>query len=160
MAACPDSWRRLDDGGRLYAAIAREFDALALAPVDEILELGDRAQITAAAAILRRAPTDFVFDRPDFVSRALRTAKKHGKKVLQMVGGALESATISGTRSGTPGEPFPRDVEIQARAKEMADRSRRGSVEEHFYRSLEKYGAESTRWMAERDDKLADGRDW
>lgn len=74
------------------------------------------------------------------------------------MGGALYDAGNSGMRAGTPGQPYPEDVEEHAKASELADGCAKGSVEEQFYRDL----ADSAqhRIQQETDELPPDGRAW
>jgi hypothetical protein len=76
------------------------------------------------------------------------------------VGGALHSAVISGGRIGTPGEPFPEDVEQRDWATEIADQLPKGSIQERFYRSLAQHAVDNMRWQIERDQELLERREW
>jgi hypothetical protein len=72
----------------------------------------------------------------------------------------MHGAVTSGTYSGTPGQPFARDVAQQDQARKLADGLTPGSPEQRFYRSLERSAEESIRWHADRDEKLFDRREW
>jgi hypothetical protein len=73
--------------------------------------------------------------------------------------GALYGATISGVRSGTPGEPFPEDIEQRDKSLRIAEQLPTGSIEHKFYSDMAKAAEESI--AREMDDDVAtDGRDW
>ena len=79
--------------------------------------------------------------------------------VLREMTGALRAATISGARSGTPGEPFPEDIEQRDKSLKIAETLPTGSLEERFYRDMAKSAEESiARELAE--DLPDDGREW
>ncbi len=156
----PSSWMRHESGGRLFAAIANDFDTSVLSVLDGALRAASKAQMTALASILRRAPRSFIFENVEFVSRALDVASKLGQDCREQVASSMHGAVTSGTFTGTPGKPFAHDVEQRDKARAIANALSGGSVEERFYRSLEKSAVERIRWHAEHDDKLLDGRDW
>lgn len=52
--------------------------------------------------------------------------------------GALWGATISGVRSGTPGEPFPETIEQRDKSREIAKDLPAGSIEKRFYTDMAK----------------------
>ncbi|MCB1790333.1 MAG: hypothetical protein KDJ24_08540, partial [Gammaproteobacteria bacterium] len=63
----------------------------------------------------------FSLDNPTFVVGYLAAAKSHGSKCLESATSALYCAAVSGGKQGTPGEPFPRDVEALEKAKSILD---------------------------------------
>ena len=156
-----ESWMRQDAGGRLFAAVVQDFnDPDVLAFLQDALDERSPTLMAALASVLRQMPHDFVFSHPDFVSAALRAASAVGEEPLQHVAGALHGAAMSGSFSGAPGHPFPRDVEQRDKAGGLADSSPAGSIEQEFYRSLQRSAAERIRWSADRDEIWLDGRDW
>jgi hypothetical protein len=161
ISEAPESWMRQDAGGRLFAAIAQDFnDPDVLAFLQDALDERSPTLMAALACVLRQMPHDFVLSHPDFVSRALRAASAVGEESLQHVAGALHGAAVSGSFSGAPGQPFPRDVDQRAKAEALADSSPAGSIEQEFYRSLQRSAEERIRWSADRHEKWLDGRDW
>ena len=72
----------------------------------------------------------------------------------------MHGAVSSGAYSGTPGQPFPQDVEQRNRAHEVAGGLTPGSVEQKFYLALQQSAEERMKWQADRDAQFIDGRDW
>ena len=72
---------------------------------------------------------------------------------------ALWGATISGVRSGTPGEPFPEAVEQRDRSRQIAKQLPTGSLEEQFYSDMAE-SAERDIAREAKDDAPDDGRIW
>ena len=101
-----------------------------------------------------------MWDRVDFVKRAIRTAARYGEESAGIISGSLFAAATSGRRSGRPGQPFPEDIQQRDRSAELASTLPPGSVEATFYRSLEKSAIEGIQWFAERGEQLIDGRSW
>lgn len=157
LAADPDPVVKQHLGTDLFALVAGPYDTQVTGVIDEYLDDGDPAKIKVAAAMLSEAPRTLVWDI-GFVRRCLRAADRHGDTSLNGMRSALHAAVISGMRSGTPGEPYPEDVEQHAKATELADGCAKGSVEEQFYRDL----AESAlpRIQHATDELPPDGRDW
>jgi hypothetical protein len=73
--------------------------------------------------------------------------------------GALWGATISGVRSGTPGEPFPETVERRDRSRAIAKDLPAGSIEKRFYTNIAK-SAERDSLRESDEDLPTDGRGW
>jgi hypothetical protein len=93
------------------------------------------------------------------VRTALHAGERLGEEVRREMIGALWGATISGVRSGTPGEPFAETVEQRDRSREIAEQLPAGSLEERFYSDLAK-SAEKDIARELADDVPDDGRAW
>lgn len=160
IAKNPNSWQRLKMGAEIFKTAAGGFDQVVVEVLDKAICSGSREQVQAAAATLREAPRNFVWEQVDFVKKILREASDYDEKTLQRVSSSLYASVISGARSGKPGQPFREDIEQRDRSLEVAESLIPGSVEAKFYRSLEKSARESIRSHAEHDEKLLDGREW
>ncbi len=154
ISDAPESWMRRDAGGRLVAVVAQDFnDPDVLAFLQDAFDEQSPTWMAALACVLRQMPHDFVLSHPGFVAQALRAASAVGEEALQHVAGALHGAAISGSFSGAPGQPFPRDVEQRNKAAALADASPAGSIEQEFYRSLQRSADEHIRWSADRHER-------
>jgi hypothetical protein len=160
IALNPESWQRHQAGGGVFAAVAGGFDADVMSVLDEAITSGDPDQIAAVGLVLRAAPQSLVYDNVDFVRRALAAATQLSVENAQRLGGAMHAAVTTGVRSGTPGEPFSQDIHQRDRSCAIADGLPRGSIEERFYRSLQRSAEHNIQWSADRDEQLVDGRDW
>jgi hypothetical protein len=160
IAANLGSWRRRRIGAEMFRAVAQTFDAPVLAVLEEGLRSGLREQIEAVGAILHQAPGDLVWENVAFVRQALNLSARIGGECARAVGGGLHAAVVSGARSGSPGEPFPQDVEQRDRASAIAERLPRDSIEHVFYLSLVRQAEASMGWSLESDAQLVDGREW
>jgi len=154
-----ESWKRQHAGPDLFAAVAGRFEADALQVIEEAVASGDDSQLAAAASILRGVPQLFAFDNVEYVQRLLSLAAQAGEEHVQRIGGALSAAVSSGVRMGSPGQPFPEDVDQRDRARDIARSLPSGSVAQRLYLSLEASAEHSIQWHADRDE-LMDGRDW
>ncbi len=154
-----DSWLRRRLGADLFSAVAGAYDDQVVHVLANALASGNRALTLAAAAVLGEAPRTFIWDRPDFVQSTLHSANQLGDDVLQEMRGAFWGATISGIRSGTPGEPFPETIEQRTRSLETAEQLPVGSIERKFYTDMANSADRDVRRQSE-DDLPTDGRDW
>jgi len=152
-----DSWMRQDLGAELFEAVVGAFDSEAIEVLDEALAFGDLEKVRTVGAILKAAPKSLVWSNIDLVARVLRSAERQGKDCMREVRGSLRSAAASGTRMGLPGQPFPQDIEQRDRAAALARQLPSGSVEQQFYRALER-DAEASIAM-DREDAF-DNREW
>lgn len=157
IAADPESTRRRYLGVHIFELVAGPYDGRVTDVIDEYLDGSDPVKIKVAAAMLSKAPRTLVWD-VRFVRRCLRAADRHGDASLRRMRGALYNASNSGMRSGTPGQPYPEDVEEHAKATELADGCATGSVEEQFYRDLAASALDRIQDVT--DELPPDGRDW
>ena len=143
----------------LFSAVAVKYDDQVVDLLRKTLANGTEKMTLAVVAVLHEAPRTFIWDEPDFVRTALLTAAKLGEDVQNKMIGALWGATISGVRSGTPGEPFPESIEQRDRSREMARDLPAGSIEKRFYIDMAK-SAERDIARDIDDDLPTDGRTW
>ncbi|MGO9151355.1 MAG: helix-turn-helix domain-containing protein [Acidimicrobiales bacterium] len=156
-----DSWMRQDAGGRLFAVVAQDFNHPdVLSVLDDAMAMQTPQTMAALASILRQASGDFIFSNPEFVARVLNSAAPLGQDSVDRLASAMHGAVSSGAYSGTPGQPFPQDVEQRNRAREVAGGLTPGSVEQKFYLALQQSAEERMKWQADRDAQFIDGRDW
>jgi transcriptional regulator with XRE-family HTH domain len=158
----PASWKRQDAGGRLFAAVAHNFEHPDVMAFLERTLAGARSPeaVRALSSILRQMPREILLTNSALVARVFEAASKLGEDAVVEVGGAMHGAVTSGSYLGTPGQPFPRDIEQRDQARAVARTLVPGSPEELFYRSLEEAAEERMRWQAEREETMLDSRAW
>lgn len=83
-----------------------------------------------------RCPDNFVFSHSEHVIASLEQASKQSNTCYDRVNSWLYGAAISGERSGTPGQPFPQDIEMRDRAYDIMSNLPFGSVGHKFYKQL------------------------
>jgi hypothetical protein len=159
IAEAPDSWVRRELGAEVFQEVAGKYDVSVLAVLAEALASTNDADVRAVAAISRKAHRTLIWEAPDFVATALHAADRFSEDCRQEMAGALWGATISGGRMGTPGQPFPEDVEQRDKSTDLATRLPKGSIEQGFYRDM---AASAERSIARSvdEDREDDGRDW
>jgi len=154
-----DSWVRRKMGADLFAAVATGYDSQVVDLLTKAIESGSEVTTRATAAVLHEAPRTLIWEHAEFVRTAIHAADRLGESVRRDMVEALWVATISGIRSGTPGEPFPETVEQRDRSRQVARQLPTGSLEERFYSDV----AESAeREIAREAEEGApdDGRTW
>lgn len=124
--------------GELFDAMFRPYDAELMEFMGEWIETATPTDISVISHILREGPHDFVFKNRQFVIRFLDKAKQYGKDLLTDAWSALYGATISGTRSGTPGEPFPQDVQMKKETEKAMEEIPQFSPAYRLYEDLRK----------------------
>lgn len=128
---CKDLWswmRGGDDGDYKFQYFAAHlFGTIFSVMDDRTLSFmrnkcsGDNLDISLIGKVLRDAYHAFSLDHPTFVVSYLEAAKSHGNRCLESATSELYCAAVSGGKRGTPGEPFPRDVEALEKAKSVLD---------------------------------------
>ena len=124
-------------GPRLFAAVANGFDDEVLG----VIELGLMASAATAcnvAELLSAVPRSFAWSHVQWIVSTLDDADRRDAEICRSIGDALHTALMSGVRAGSPGEPFPEDVEQRDEARKVADILPAGSPGERFYRSLQR----------------------
>lgn len=159
IAEKPDSRVRQRFGAEVFEEVAGSYDQAVRAVLEEALASTDERDIRAVASVVRKAHRTLIWDAPDFVSTALRAAARFGDDCRQAMTGGLWEATISGSRMGTPGQPFREDLEQRDRSIDVARSFARGSVEEQFYSAMAD-SAEQSISRSDAEDLGDDGRDW
>jgi transcriptional regulator with XRE-family HTH domain len=159
IAERPDSWMRHEMGAEVFQEVAVTYDAEVLQVLGVGLASTHESDVLAVAAVLRKAQRTLIWDAPEFVATALHAARRFGEDCAQTMAGALWSATITGSRVGTPGQPFQEDLEQRDRSKKLAAMFPEGSIEEQFYRDMAS-SAERSIARSAQEDLPSDGRDW
>jgi transcriptional regulator with XRE-family HTH domain len=103
----------------LFEAVFGSFDEEVLQFIERWSDTADRAAFELIANILREAPHTFVFKHAHLVVVLLTKAQRIGPDALKALKSALFGSAISGVRSGTPGEPFPRDLEVKTECEKI-----------------------------------------
>jgi len=137
----------------VFAALAGVPDEGVLAILDSWLAQGREQQLESAVHLLTQAPATLVWDHVEWVCRTLDYADSFGSDCYSKVASSLYSAVVSGGRSGTPGEPFPEDVEQRDRATTIARTLRPGSPGHRFFVTLAKAAADAIKWSIQRHEE-------
>ena len=120
-----------------------------------MIELGLKAPAPIAgnvANLLSEAPRDFAWSHVRWIVRILEDAARRDTELYRTIGGALHSALRSGVRMGSPGKPFPEDLEQRDKARDVADGLPAGSPGERFYRSMQRVAEHAIEeWDEDRD---------
>jgi hypothetical protein len=134
-----DDWTSHMRAAVLFASMCRDYDDVTISALSPFLFSSDPNQVKAAGALLKEAPPGFVFAQPVFVASLLEHAGSLGQDTLEVVQGELSSTTISGTKHGTPGQPFPEDVHMRDRASEQLAALPKGSPAWKFFAELRRH---------------------
>jgi transcriptional regulator with XRE-family HTH domain len=114
--------QHVEDGASLYrfgqavAGLCGTYDKEALRLLMLWIGGGTAQHARVVAAVLHEAQNDLIFSHPQFVRDVLNAAQSIGPEAVNKVSGALYTATNSGVRSTSPGDPFPEDVKLENHA--------------------------------------------
>ncbi|WFP16174.1 helix-turn-helix domain-containing protein [Citricoccus muralis] len=153
-----EAWQRRHMGKELFAAAAGSFDDTVLSLLLKLVQTGTSEDCATIAEVLSAAAPSMVFDQIDMVSELLDAAARLGSQSLQRMRSGLWASAVTGTRSGTVGEPFAEDVRIRDEGAAIASRLSPGSHAEAFYRDLSESGARTIEQQRDRD--VVDFREW
>jgi hypothetical protein len=111
--------------GEVFAALCGHYDDSLLDVLVQWLRQGPMTRARIVGDVLRCAQNTIIYDFPQFVRDILDVAETLGDEAVATIRSAFFSATISGVRGTTPGEPFPEDIRLRAHAQQaLAELSR------------------------------------
>jgi hypothetical protein len=148
----PNDWRFEHHAAHLFGAMFFPVNAVLVGFFASKLPLAGKRDLRWMANILSTAPSDLVFDEQTFAITFLEACERAGEPARRKGVDALFSSAISGIRSGTPGEPFPRDLEMQSLANAILARLSRLSPAYELYDAIRQHaerGIEFARRQAE-----------
>jgi hypothetical protein len=120
----------------LYRDVSHQYDPTGTEVLADWLLNGNPEQMETAAALLEDAPKLFVFEQLGLVSSALDRAETFGDDCLNTVAGVFYKIAYSGTRSGTSGQPFPQDIALRDRCREVLPRLTAGCAAFRLFRDV------------------------
>ena len=124
---------------QLFREVSLDFESAAsLKVLNEWINSENAGRIQSAARLVSRAQPSFVFKHVEFIANLLERAHAASFDCYRSVASSLESSALSGTRSGTPGQPMPQDVATRDQASAVASQFDAGSPPYRFYASLAK----------------------
>lgn len=139
---------------KLFSEISGGFSAKCINILREWTESGDKNKIETVAYLLENAPTGFVFSHSGFVSELLENAYKINDGCYRNVSSCLYCSAVSGTRTGSAGQPMPQDVTLKKQAMELLKKYPAGSPTYKFYFSLIRHAENAIRDQLARDEEL------
>lgn len=143
----------------LMQSLCSPYDATCVAIIEEWLTAGGTADhLKVVTAILRDAGPAFLHSYEGFIGRALRAAGAVGRNAQKDLSSAIFASSVSGVRSGAPGQPFEADVRLKELAEQRLARITRAdpaydlyvAIRDHAARDIERQIAEGRR-MDEED---------
>ena len=137
----------------LFEAAFGDFDEGVIQFIERWSETADEAAFDLIANVLEEAPYRFVFTQAPLVVNLLARAQQIGAETYKTVISAFFRCAVGGLRSGTAGEPFPRDIETKEDCEKiLAGLSKFSPAYELYDELLKNAEAEIKRALRERED--------
>ena len=130
--------------------------AAGLRVLEEWINSGSTVRIESAALLVSGAKPGYVFKHVEFISNLLERAHATSSDCYRSVTSSLACSALSGTRSGTPGQPMPQDVAIKDQGSEVASQFDVGSPAHRFYTLLAERAKANIRNQLLRDEELSE----
>jgi transcriptional regulator with XRE-family HTH domain len=143
VAHDPGEWRIEHHASALFEGMFLPLDDTVLDFLTTKMAAANARGLRWIASVLSHADEDFVFTHPKTVMNFLERCDHAGDPVRRKAIDALYRVTTSGVRSGTPGEPFPRDVECRDKSIAVMARLPRLSPAYELYDMLRAHSEHS-----------------
>ena len=140
--------------GDVVAGLCGKYDRLLLDQLVAWIAGGSDRHTHVVAAVLREAQNDIIFDHPDFVRDVLNAAQVIGREAVDRVSSALYTATSSGGRSTTPGEPFPEDVRLEKHVSVVLSTLSRWDPASDLYTKLLRSAKAGIAWQRQEKEAM------
>ena len=127
----------------LFSEISKNYSPESIEILNEWIDTGEKDKIVGIGILIQEAPTDFLFDNTEFVSKLIETSYNISEECHSKIIESLNCVKRSEVRSGILGEPFPIDVKLRDLGEEYAKKYQKGSPTERFYYSLSKSARKS-----------------
>lgn len=141
----------------LFSEISKNYSPKSIEILNEWIDTGEKDKIVGIGILIQKAPTDFLFDNTEFVSKLIETSYNIGEECHSKIIRSLNYVKISEVWSGKLGEPFTIEVKLRDLGEEYAKKYQKGSPTERFYYSLSKSARKSIenhmKWEEEKFDE-------
>ncbi len=144
---------------QLFAAMFGPFDVALIGFLQEWLDAAEETEIRMIARLLSEAPAETLLANQSFVVRLLDKASLCGEDALDEARNAVFAAAVSGTRSGTVGEPFPEDLRLKERAERALRDVPRSSAAYGMYEALRRHAEQDIKRSRAESEAIDDGDD-
>lgn len=107
------------DIGSTVSGLCGKYGPSVLEVLLGLLSGGTQAHVDVVASVLRSAHQTFVLEETPFIRQALNQAEVVSEQAAKDLSSALWSATLTGGRGGTVGEPFKEDLDLKAHSEQV-----------------------------------------
>lgn len=140
--------------GSFVSSLCGKYDSSVRELLLSILTAGKNANAEVVAGVLAAVHQEFVIEHDSFVREVLNRAELIGNEAVKEISSALWSATISGGRMGTVGEPFQQDIRLKEHCEVLLKGMSKLDPSHSLYSSLLRYAQESIERQAKEKLKL------
>jgi len=138
----------------LFLSLSNGLGENGLEVLTEWIGSGEEERINAVCRVLRKAAYDFVLENPSFVDETLESVGSYDGEVFDRLKEALHSSASTGTRSGVPHKPFPKDARLQDEGKQIAKDFSPWSEAHEFYSELSRRAEKRIEDQLRRDEEM------
>lgn len=121
---------------QLYRAVSGNFGIEGMLALREWLDTSDPNRVVAAARLVGKAGSQFLFDNYEFVNHLLGRAETLGQECFSRVRSSLLGMASSMSRHGPAGQPFPQDITQRERAQTVLARLPAGTAAHRLYEDI------------------------
>ncbi|MGV8120659.1 MAG: DUF4365 domain-containing protein [Candidatus Xenobiia bacterium LiM19] len=145
----------MDCLSHLFRYVSNGYCELSIEILLEWVNSKDEVKIAKIPDLLQAAHSGFIFDNIEFVSKVIEIAYDISDDCCREVSNDFYSIAISGSKSGEPGEPMPKDIKQRDSSQEAMNKYPAGSPSHRFFESLKKEAEyEIRRTIAEDEEML------
>lgn len=138
----------------LVQSLCSPYNATCVATMEDWLAGGTAEHFKVITAILRDGGQRFIFNNEGFIARALQAARGISRQAHRDLSSAIFAASISGVRSGTPGQPFDADLQLRAMAEQRLALLAKSDPTFELYRGLRDYAANEIKRQLEEGRRM------
>lgn len=150
MQGVPDAWQVSYFGERLLKYIKLP-SLLLYKEASDLLSVDYDANERIIKVLVRALPRDFLWTNYENVQYILNTASKNSGDCFNKIKSSLFGIALGGTKSGAVGQPFPSDVELRDKMKEVIGKLSPTSVAYGLYSDLYNYALQE---ISRADERL------
>jgi transcriptional regulator with XRE-family HTH domain len=107
--------------------------------ITDLLYVGYNANERIIRVLVQALPKEFLWTNYENIQNILRIASKNSSDCFDRIKSSLFGIVLSGTKSGSVGQPFPSDIELRDKAKETLEKLSPTSAAYGLYSSLYNY---------------------
>lgn len=132
-----------DSAAQLFHTMFHPVDSELVGAVQNWVEVATAEDMPLISQIFNEVDPDFVFQHKDFVVRFMDKAKQYGKDIIALAEFNFYASATGGVRTGTPGEPFDRDIKMKENADTVLKDLPRFSSAYNLYNLIKQHAEQS-----------------
>jgi hypothetical protein len=141
---------------RLFEAMFSTGDQRVLSFLSDWIVVASQGELRIISAILENAEPEFVFKHRNLIVRLLEKAESFGPDLVREIRSMMHNVAVCGTRSGVPGEPFPRDIKMKQEAEKVLAEMPRFSSAYDLFDSIRKHADREIEQCQQEEESFED----